>query len=96
MDALEAKGREVQAGAGSILLVAGASTKNPVTPWLESRGESVMGITLEVADLEQARRALQARLHRDLPVYEGAFGRSILIPAEVALDTYIEFCEKRR
>jgi hypothetical protein len=95
IDPLDMVVQEMKASAGAILVVAAASRRNPIAPRLEKRDESVIGVTLEVPDLTGTRRNIEPRLHADPKEYDGAFGRCILIPAEFAFDTYIEFCQKK-
>jgi hypothetical protein len=49
-----------------------------------------MGVSIEVASLETARALLEKNTKRELVSYAGAYGNSILIPAELAHGVWIE------
>ena len=53
-----------------------------------------MGVSIEVENLEKTRAALNERLHQELAVYSGPFGKSVLVPAGLAAGTWMEFFEK--
>lgn len=57
---LSARGREIAAGGGQILLLTPTKSVGQVADFLVDRGEAVMGVTIEVADLARARTYLQA------------------------------------
>ena len=70
---------------------AGATAK-----FLADRGESVMGVSIEVQDLAKTRLVLKTGLQQDLPEYSGPYGKSLLVPGEFAAGAWIEFFEKRK
>ena len=59
---LGADGREIAAGSGLLLLLAPKAAHNsgPVDDFLASRGEGLMGVTIEVADIARVRDYLKA------------------------------------
>lgn len=59
---LAADGREIAAGSGLLLLLAPKAAHNsgPVDDFLASRGEGLMGVTIEVADIARVRDYLKA------------------------------------
>src|ERR1700722_3322903 len=59
---LAADGREIAAGSGLLLLLAPKAARNsgPVDDFLASRGEGLMGVTIEVADIARVRDHLKA------------------------------------
>lgn len=91
-----ATAREIQAGTGVILLVTAAGTGGSTASFLNDRGESVMGVSLEVPNLATTRALLAQRMHRELPVYSGPYGKSIAVPGELARGVWVEFFERRR
>jgi catechol 2,3-dioxygenase-like lactoylglutathione lyase family enzyme len=52
---LSARGREIAAGGGQVLLLTPTNGAGPVADFLADRGEAVMGVTIEVADLARVR-----------------------------------------
>jgi hypothetical protein len=59
---LAADGREIAAGSGLLLLLApkAAHHSGAVDDFLASRGEGLMGVTIEVADIARVRGYLKA------------------------------------
>jgi hypothetical protein len=53
-----------------------------------------MGLTLAVDDITKARSLIGGKTNRDLPIYEGVYGKSFLVPPEVASGVWIEMVEK--
>jgi len=92
---LGAIAQEIKARAGIILLIAAANSDGPVARFLNQRGESVMGVSLEVPDLSKTGAVLAERIHRTLPIYTGPYGRSLVVPGELASGVWIEFFDKR-
>ena len=94
LPAIGARAQEIQVGDGSVLLVTPDAPGGSTDKFITDRGESMMGISVEVESLEQARAVLKDRLHRDVAVYSGPFGKSVLVPAELAAGAWFEFFEK--
>ncbi len=82
---LAADGREIAAGSGLLLLLAPKAAHNsgPVDDFLASRGEGLMGVTIEVADIARVRDYLKAHAAGVLdPRWESA--DYVLIPGAAA------------
>ena len=88
---LKATGREVHLSQGKMLLVEPTRDASPAMDHLLVRGEDLMGISIEVGDLEKARQLIQRSLGRPLEVYDGLEGPSFLVPADLAHGVYLEF-----
>jgi len=91
--AVGAKARELQAGSGVILLLAPTKADGSVAKTLSERGESVMGISLEVSNLNKTREVLTARGQKVIST-SGAFGKGLMVNAAFAKGTWMEFVEK--
>jgi len=92
---LGAKGQEIEAGQGSILLLQPENTMGKVASFLAERGaEGVMGVSIEVASLQTARSLLEANTNRQFEPYAGPYGQSVLIPPEFTRGIWIEFFQK--
>lgn len=87
---LGAIGREIQAGQGVILLLQPQGKEGQVAAFLAARGEGIMGISIEVSNLDAARALLEKNTARRFTPYAGPYGKSILIPAELAHEVSIE------
>ena len=55
-----------------------------------------MGMSIEVASLETSRALIEKNTKRELGSYAGAYGKSILIAAELAHWVWIEMFQKAR
>ncbi len=92
---LQATGREVEAGEGSILLLHSDTHQGPVAAYLEHRNAAAgfMGTTLRVEDLRPAEQALPASALPQLIQEPGREDRSFLIPPELSHGVWIELAE---
>ena len=92
---LGAQGQEIDAREGSILLLQPETSAAKVASFLAERGaEGIMGVSIEVANLQTARSLLEAKTKRQFEPYSGPFGQSILIPPEFTHGIWIEFFQK--
>ena len=94
LPAIGATAQEIRAGNGTILLVSPAAPEGAAAKFLSDRGESVMGVSIEVRSLVKTQSVLKTRLPQDLAVYSGPYGRSLVVPGELAAGAWIEFFEK--
>ena len=90
------RGREIEAGGGRIVLLEPKGKTGKAASFLAERGEGIMGVSIEVGSLETARALLEKNTKRDFVSYAGAYGNSILIPAELAHGVWIEMFQKAR
>jgi catechol 2,3-dioxygenase-like lactoylglutathione lyase family enzyme len=91
---LGARGREIQAGRGVILLLEPQGKNGRVASFLADRGEGIMGVSIEVGDLIAARRLLETTTKQEFTPYVGPYGTSILIPAELSHGLSIEMFQR--
>ena len=91
MPRLAAEAREIEAGLGAILLLRPSDEAGAVASFLAERGEGVMGVSIEVRDLDRALWIIETNTDLELVPYDGPFGRSVLIPADMACGVWIEF-----
>jgi hypothetical protein len=93
---LGARGREIMAGGGVILLLEPTTPKGIVASFLSDRGETIMGVSIEVSSLAEARRIIEVNSKQQYKTYAGLFGQSILIPAGLANGAWIELFQRKR
>ena len=91
---LGAVGMEVNGRAGRILLLQPSDAHGVVASFVKGRGEGVMGLSIEVRNLLAARRVIEGTGQRIVP-YAGAYGRSLLVPADRAHGVWIEMFQRR-
>lgn len=89
-----AMAQEIQAGEGALLLLSPDVPGGVADKFMADRGESMMGVSIEVENLEKTRAVLKERLHQELAVYSGPFGKSVLVPGDLAAGAWIEFFDK--
>ncbi len=87
---LGATGREIAAGGGAILLLQAHGSDSRVASFLTSRGEGIMGVSIQVDRLEAARGILETGVKRRFIPYSGAYGKSLLVPLELTRGLWFE------
>jgi catechol 2,3-dioxygenase-like lactoylglutathione lyase family enzyme len=91
---LAANGREIAAGTGPLLPLAPKAAHNsgPIDDFLASRGEGLMGVTIDVADIARVRDYLKAHTAGVLdPPWESA--DYVLIPGAAAHGLWLRLNE---
>jgi hypothetical protein len=78
-------------GGRSAIIVVEPSRKGIAAEALRVRGPHVLGISVEVADLEAAATAARRGYAETSAPYQGAFGRSVLAPVQQDLGILVEF-----
>jgi len=91
---LGAVGMEVNGRAGRILFLQPSDERGVVASFVKGRGEGVMGLSIEVRNLLAARRVIEGTGQRIVP-YPGAYGRSLLVPSDLAHGVWIEMFQRR-
>ena len=91
---LGASGREMKAGPLTILLLRPGNEDGKVASFLADRGEGIMGVSIEVRDLSTARKLIETNTGQKFMPYEGPYGSSILIPAQLAHGLRIEMFQR--
>jgi catechol 2,3-dioxygenase-like lactoylglutathione lyase family enzyme len=91
---LAAKGREIGAGQGVILLLQATGTKGPLASYVAQHGEGVVGMSIEVRDLEVARTLLRNSTKQHFEPYNGPYGRSIVVSPEFTHGVWIELFQR--
>ncbi len=91
---LAAKGREITAGQGVILLLQSTDTKGLLASYVALHGEGVIGMSIEVRDIEIARSLLRNSTKEAFNPYKGPYGKSIFIPPVFTHGVWIELFQK--
>lgn len=93
---LGAADQEVKAGNGCLLLLR-AVDKNGVLDNLLSDHDDgqIIGVSIEVSDLNKARSWVEGRSGRKIEPYDGYYGRSILIPPDLTHRVWMELFQRR-
>jgi hypothetical protein len=84
------QGQELAAGQGVLVLLGSSDNRNLLTKYLSDHDEGIIGLSIEVADLGEARRLAGSGTGRKLETYQGFYGTSFLLPPEVTHGVWIE------
>jgi len=87
---LGARGREVKAGQGVLLLLESSNKDGLLTKYLSDHDEGIIGASIEVADLSKARQLAESGTGRKLETYKGFYGTSFLLPPEITHGVWME------
>jgi catechol 2,3-dioxygenase-like lactoylglutathione lyase family enzyme len=92
---LGAAGREVKAGSGCMLLLQSADEKGALEKFISNHDDGeIIGVSIEVADLNKARSWVESRSGQKLEPYDGFYGRSILIPPALTHGVWMELFQR--
>ena len=76
-----AGGRDAKAGQSSLLLLKSSDENSALNKFLFDHDDgSIIGVSIEVSDLNNARSWIESHSGCKLEPYNGFYGRSILIP----------------
>jgi hypothetical protein len=93
---LGASGREVKAGSGSMLLLRSADDNSALNKFLSNHDDGeIIGISIEVSDLNKARSWVEGHSGHKLEPYNGFYGRSIIVPPDLTHGIWMEMFEPR-
>jgi catechol 2,3-dioxygenase-like lactoylglutathione lyase family enzyme len=87
---LDAHGREVKAGQGVLMLLESSDKNSLLTKYLSDHDEGIIGLSIQVADLDKARQLAESGTERKFETYKGSYGTSFLLPPEVTHGVWIE------
>jgi hypothetical protein len=92
---LGAKGRDVKAGIGYMLLLQSVDKNGVLAKFLSDRHDGeIIGVSVEVSDVEKARALIESRSGQKLEPYDGFYGRSILIPPDMTHGVWMEMFQR--
>jgi catechol 2,3-dioxygenase-like lactoylglutathione lyase family enzyme len=91
---LGARGREVKAGPGGLVLLESGDTKGLLAEYLTDHDEGIIALSTEVSDLGKARRLAESSTGSTLSTYDGFYGLSFLLPPKVTHGMWIEMFQK--
>jgi len=87
---LGARGREVKAGHGGLVLLESSDQKGLLTQYLTDHDEGIIALSIEVSDLDKARRLAESSMGSKLNTYNGFYGPSFMLPPKVTHGVWIE------
>ena len=90
----DVKGPEINAGNGVLSLLSGKDKRGEPARYLANHDEGIVAVSVQVSDLQVAKVKVESALHMELKTYNGAFGKSFLLPASHAHGLWIEMFER--
>ena len=94
---LGASGREVKAGNGCMLLLRSSDKKGALETFLSNHDDGeIIGISIEVSDLNKARAWIENHSGHKLDPYNGYYGRSIMIPPDLTHGVWMELFQREK
>jgi catechol 2,3-dioxygenase-like lactoylglutathione lyase family enzyme len=94
---LGAKGQEVKAGKGSLLVLEPVDDKGALSKFLTNHDDGeIIGISIEVSDLNKACSWVEEHSGHKLEPYDGYYGRSLLIPPDLTHGVRMEFFQRQQ
>ena len=87
---LNAHGREVKAGRGALLLLESSDKDGLLTKYLSDHDEGIIGLSIEVSDLDKAHQLAESGTGKKLETYKGFYGTSFLLSPEVTHGVWLE------
>lgn len=93
---LSAHGREVKAGAGTLLLLESSDKDGLLTKYLSEHDEGIIGLSIAVVDLGKARQLAEAGTRAKLETYKGFYGTSFMLPPSVTHGVWIEMYQSAK
>jgi hypothetical protein len=87
---LDAHGRKVKAGQGVIMLLELSDKNSLLTKYLSDHDEGIIGLSIQVADLDKSRQLAESGTERKFETYKGSYGTSFLLPPRVTHGVWIE------
>ncbi len=92
---LGAKGREVKAGKGSMLLLRSTDKNGVLNKFLSDHDDgNIIGLSIEVSDLNKARSWVEGHSGHKLEPYKGYYGQSIIIPPDLTHGVWMELFQR--
>jgi catechol 2,3-dioxygenase-like lactoylglutathione lyase family enzyme len=92
---LGAKGREVKAGDGCMLLLRSVDQKGVLNTFLSDHDDGdIIGVSIEVSDLNKARSWVEGHSGHKLEPYKGFYGQSMMIPPDLAHGVWMELFQR--
>jgi catechol 2,3-dioxygenase-like lactoylglutathione lyase family enzyme len=92
---LGAMGREVKVGQGTLLLLRSVGKDGALSKFLSNHDDgSIIGVSIEVSDLNKARSWMEGHSGHKLEPYKGYYGRSIMIPPDLTHGIWMELFQR--
>lgn len=92
---LGASGREIKAGTGTMILLQSADENGALGKFLSNHDDGeIIGMSIEVADLEKAWSWIESHSERKLEPYDGFYGRSVMVPPDLTHGVWMEFFQR--
>jgi catechol 2,3-dioxygenase-like lactoylglutathione lyase family enzyme len=94
VELLGARGRELRAGSGTMILLESSDQSSVLQRFLSEYDEGIIAVSVEVSDLSKARRWAECATSSKMDVYKGAYGQSFLLSPNVTHGVWLEMFQR--
>ena len=92
---LGARGREVKAGSGAMILLETSRRAGALRRYMAEYQEGIFAVSVEVSDLSVARSMAESAAGGTVRTYRGAYGLSFLLPPGMTHGMWVEMFQRR-
>ena len=91
---LGARGRELKAGSGTMILLESSDKSSVLQKYLSDYGEGIIAVSVEVSDLSKAQRMAESVTGSKIAIYKGIYGQSFLLSPDVTHGVWLEMFQR--
>jgi catechol 2,3-dioxygenase-like lactoylglutathione lyase family enzyme len=91
---LGARGRELKAGSGAMILLESSDKSSVLQKHLSDHDEGIIAVSVEVSDLSKAQRMAESVTGSKIDIYKGTYGRSFLLSPDVTHGVWLEMFQR--
>ncbi len=94
LELLGARGREVKAGSGTMILLESSDKSSVLQKYLSDHDEGIIAVSVEVSDLSKAHRMAESATSSKIGIYKGTYGQSFLLSPDVTHGVWLEMFQR--
>lgn len=91
---LGARGRELKAGSGTMILLESSDKSSVLQKYLSDHDEGIIAVSVEVSDLSKAHRMAESATNSKIGIYKGTYGQSFLLSPDVTHGVWLEMFQR--
>jgi len=91
---LGARGRELKAGSGTMILLESSDKTSVIQRYLSDHDEGIVAFSVEVSDLSKAQRIAESASGMKMDIHDGTYGQSFLLSPDVTHGVWLEMFQK--
>jgi len=94
VELLGARGRELRAGSGAMILLESSDKSSVLQKYLSDHDEGIIAVSVEVSDLSKARGMAESVTGTKIETYKGTYGQSFLLSPEATHGVWLEMFQR--